>query len=61
MHKLLAVIALGAAILPFVSLPAFADEEIKRPIANFDTNMGTFRIELYSDLLTWPRKISMTE
>lgn len=50
MRKLLEVIAFGAAILPFVTLPAFADEAIKRPVANFDTNMGTFRIELYSDL-----------
>ena len=33
-------------------VPAFADEveSSKRPVANFDTNMGKFKIELYSDL-----------
>ena len=40
-----------ALILPFLfAAPAFADEEVKRPVANFDTSMGSFKIELYSDL-----------
>ena len=53
MLKLFGVLALGAALLPFMSLPASADEEAapaKRPVANFTTSMGNFRIELYSDL-----------
>ena len=49
MRKFLELIAFGAALLPFISLPAFADE-VKRPVANFETNMGKFKIELYSDL-----------
>ena len=53
MHKslLFKFLALGAAVLPFMSTPAFADESVKRPIANFVTNMGDFKIELYSDLV----------
>ena len=50
MRKFLEVLAVGAAMLPFVSLPAFADEAAKRPVANFETSMGNFKIELYSDL-----------
>ncbi len=50
MLKLIGVLALGAAILPFVSASAFADEPVKRPVATFETSMGNFRIELYSDL-----------
>ncbi|MDY6400078.1 MAG: peptidylprolyl isomerase [Synergistales bacterium] len=50
MRKFLEVLAVGAAMLPFVSVPAFADEAVKRPVANFETNMGNFKIELYSDL-----------
>ena len=53
MLKLLGVIALGAAMLPMISAPALADDEAapaKRPVANFQTSMGNFRIELYSDL-----------
>ena len=49
MNKLLTVLTFGAALLPFVSSVAYADE-VKRPIANFETTMGNFRIELYSDL-----------
>ncbi|MBQ3653285.1 MAG: peptidylprolyl isomerase [Synergistaceae bacterium] len=49
MLKLIGVLALGAAILPFVGASAFAGEE-KRPVAKFETSMGNFRIELYSDL-----------
>ena len=30
--------------------PAFADEAVKRPVARFQTSMGDFKIELYSDL-----------
>ena len=30
--------------------PAFADEAAKRPVAKFQTSMGDFKIELYSDL-----------
>ena len=36
--------------LMLCAAPAFADEEVKRPVANFDTSMGNFKIELYSDL-----------
>ena len=52
MLKILGVLALGAAMLPFVSAPAFADETApaKRPVAAFTTSMGNFKIELYSDL-----------
>ncbi|MBR6901976.1 MAG: peptidylprolyl isomerase [Synergistaceae bacterium] len=50
MRKFLEVLAVGAAMLPFVSVPAFADEAVKRPVANFETSMGNFKIELYSDL-----------
>ena len=47
MHKILA----AALFITFVmSIPAFADEAVKRPVAVFDTSMGSFRIELYSDL-----------
>ncbi|MBR2209803.1 MAG: peptidylprolyl isomerase [Synergistaceae bacterium] len=50
MNNLLKVVALGAALLPFTAVPAFADEAVKRPVANFETTMGNFKIELYSDL-----------
>ncbi len=53
MIKLIGVLALGAAMLslcPFVCASAFADDEVKRPVAKFETSMGNFRIELYSDL-----------
>ena len=50
MRKFLEVLAFGAAMLPFVAMPAFADEAVKRAVANFDTSMGSFKIELYSDL-----------
>ena len=36
--------------LAFVCSPAFADEPVKRPLAKFQTSMGDFTIELYSDL-----------
>ncbi len=49
MLKFFEVLALGAIMLPLVS-PAFADEAVKRPVAIFETNMGNFKIELYSDL-----------
>ena len=49
MRKLLELIAFGVALLPFTSAPAYADE-VKRPVAKFETTMGNFRIELYSDL-----------
>ena len=48
MNTFLKAIALGAALLPFATA-AFADE-VKRPAANFETTMGNFKIELYSDL-----------
>ncbi len=50
--SLLKVLAVGAvAVLPFMASPALADENsAKRPVANFVTNMGNFKIELYSDL-----------
>lgn len=47
MHKILTVALLFAFMM---SIPSFAEEAIKRPVAVFDTSMGTFRIELYSDL-----------
>ena len=53
MLKLLGIIALGAAMLPMMGGPASADDEpvpAKRPVAEFATSMGNFRIELYSDL-----------
>ncbi len=50
MNKFLKAFALGAALLPFAAVPAFADEAVKRPVANFETTMGNFKIELYSDL-----------
>ena len=50
MNNLLKAIALGAALLPFAAVPAFADEAVKRPVANFETTMANFKIELYSDL-----------
>ena len=53
MLKFLGVLALGAAMLPLMSVPALADDEAvpaKRPVAAFTTSMGNFRIELYSDL-----------
>ncbi len=30
--------------------PAFAEEPVKRPLAKFQTSMGDFTVELYSDL-----------
>ncbi len=36
--------------LTFMCSPAFADEPAKRPVAKFQTSMGDFTIELYSDL-----------
>ena len=48
MHKFLLALAVVLAVLQV--LPAFADEAVKRPVAVFTTSMGTFRIELYSDL-----------
>ena len=50
--SLLKVLAIGAAaVIPFMAAPALADETAaKRPVANFVTNMGDFKIELYSDL-----------
>ena len=52
MHKFFEVILLSVLILPLLSIPAKADEEqaAKRPVANFQTSMGNFKIELYSDL-----------
>ena len=50
MNKFLKAALLGAALLPFAAVPAFADEAVKRPVANFETTMGNFKIELYSDL-----------
>lgn len=47
MHKIL--LALAVVFIVMQVLPAFADE-VKRPVAVFTTSMGTFRIELYSDL-----------
>ena len=49
MNKFFELIALGAALLPFATA-AFADEPSKRPVADFETSMGNFKIELYSDL-----------
>ena len=49
-NLLLKFVALGAALLPFAAVQAFADEAVKRPVANFETTMGNFKIELYSDL-----------
>ena len=46
---MLKILCAVIALIVCVS-PAFADEEVKRPVANFDTSMGSFRIELYSDL-----------
>lgn len=50
MFKFISIFSLGIAILPFMISPSHADEETKRPVANFETSMGNFRIELYSDL-----------
>ena len=46
MYKLLCKIL----TLALVCTPAFADEAPKRPLAKFQTSMGDFTIELYSDL-----------
>ena len=46
MYKLLCKIL----TLALVCTPAFADETPKRPLAKFQTSMGDFTIELYSDL-----------
>ncbi len=48
MHKILAVAVVMLVVL-MLNTASFADEA-KRPVAVFDTSMGTFRIELYSDL-----------
>lgn len=48
MHKFLTVFVFSALIF-MLSTPSFA-EDAKRPVANFNTNMGNFKIELYSDL-----------
>ena len=63
MRKFFEVLCAGAVLLPFVGLllpriagfpaarAAGAEEPAaKRPSAVFDTSMGTFRIELYTDL-----------
>ena len=56
MLKLLGILAISLAVSSFASAPALADEETqpqtpaKRPVAVFNTSMGTFKIELYSDL-----------
>ena len=52
MLKFVSIISIGIAILPFMISPSSADEETgtKRPVAKFETSMGDFRIELYSDL-----------
>lgn len=50
MYKFFELLALGAALLPLTATAAFADEPAKRPVANFETSMGNFKIELYSDL-----------
>ena len=50
MLKILSVISLGAAILPFMLASPSSADEVKRPAAKFETSMGDFRIELYSDL-----------
>ena len=50
MLKILSVISLGAAILPFMLASPSSADEVKRPVAKFETSMGDFRIELYSDL-----------
>ncbi len=44
-----AVAAAAAMIFPFAAKPAEA-AEAKRQIATFETNYGTFKIELYNDL-----------
>ena len=48
--KFFEVLFIMAAILTLVTVPAFSDESVERPVANFETNMGNFKIELYSDL-----------
>ena len=50
MIKFIAVFAVVAAMCLLAGLPAFANEPAKRPVALFETNMGNFKIELYSDL-----------
>ena len=50
MYKFLELIALGATLIAFAANAAFADDAVKRPTANFETSMGNFKIELYSDL-----------
>ena len=49
MHKILALLVF-VCVMFMLSVPSFADESVKRPVAVFDTSMGAFRIELYSDL-----------
>ena len=50
MLKFISVISLSVLILPFVFVNASCADEVKRPVAKFETSMGDFRIELYSDL-----------
>ena len=48
MRKLFEILSVVILILPFACSVSFAD--VKRPVAKFETNLGNFRIELYSDL-----------
>ena len=48
MRKLFEILSVVILILPFACSISFAD--VKRPVAKFETNLGNFRIELYSDL-----------
>ena len=50
MLKFFEFFILAVFMLTLISVPSFADESVKRPVADFDTSMGSFRIELYSDL-----------
>ncbi|MCR4817725.1 MAG: peptidylprolyl isomerase [Fretibacterium sp.] len=56
MRKILEILCTGAILLPFAGLllPRSAGAEepaaVKRPVAVFNTSMGSFRIELYTDL-----------
>ncbi|MCR4818500.1 MAG: peptidylprolyl isomerase [Fretibacterium sp.] len=55
MRKFLEILCAGAVLMPCVGLlfphAAVAGEPAaKRPVAVFDTTMGSFRIELYTDL-----------
>ncbi|MBR0076485.1 MAG: peptidylprolyl isomerase [Synergistaceae bacterium] len=51
MLKFFEVFALVSVLITFAAVPAFSDNEaVKRPVAEFNTSMGSFKIELYSDL-----------